>query len=130
MSKICKKGYMEMRKWIYLETLKSVLRRSILHYWSSIAFKCCSFLPSKCFSILKDSSFFSSSFKPLFKNLLNGEYSNLACSAVLGLRPRSAPVRYSYLLKLLEDNADILASFLSKSYCASFYIIFLPKILI
>ena len=25
---------------------------------------------------------------------------------------------YSYLFKLLDDNADILAGFLSKSYCA------------
>ena len=32
MSKICKKGYMEMTKKIYLETLKSALGRSILHY--------------------------------------------------------------------------------------------------
>ena len=36
----------------------------------------------------------------------NGEYSNLACSTVLGLRPRSSPVKYLYLSKLLEDNAD------------------------
>ena len=34
MSKICKKGYMGMRKWIHLETLKSVLGRSILHCFS------------------------------------------------------------------------------------------------
>ena len=32
MSRICKKGYMDMEKWIYLEPLKSVLGRSILHY--------------------------------------------------------------------------------------------------
>ena len=32
--------------------------------------------------------------------------------------------------KLLEDNADILAAFLSKSYCGSFCLIFLFKILI
>ena len=32
MSKICKKGYIEMGKWIYLGPLKSVLGRSILHY--------------------------------------------------------------------------------------------------
>ena len=30
--KYVKKGYMEMRKWIYLVPLKSVLGRSILHY--------------------------------------------------------------------------------------------------
>ena len=31
--KYVKKGYMEMRKWIFLVPLKSVLGRSILHYW-------------------------------------------------------------------------------------------------
>ena len=49
---------------------------------------------------------------------------------VLGLRPRTSPVKYSYLYQLLENNADILAAFLSKSYYASFSIIFLSKILI
>ena len=48
---------------------------------------------------------------------------------MLGLRPKSSLVRYSYLSKLLENNADILAAFLSKSYCASFYIIFCLKLL-
>ena len=52
--------------------------------------------------------------------LPNGEYSSLAYSTVLGLRSKSSPVKYSYLSKLLENNADILAAFLSKSYCASF----------
>ena len=32
MSKICKKGYIEITKKIFLETLKSVLGRSIFHY--------------------------------------------------------------------------------------------------
>ena len=50
--------------------------------------------------------------------LPNGEYSNLACSTVLGFKPKSSPVKYSYLSKLLEDNVDILAAFLSKSYCS------------
>ena len=31
--KYVKKGYMKMKKKIYLETLKSVLGRSILHYY-------------------------------------------------------------------------------------------------
>ena len=31
--KYVKKGYIEMGKWIYLGPLKSVLGRSILHYW-------------------------------------------------------------------------------------------------
>ena len=62
--------------------------------------------------------------------LPNGEYSNLACSIVFGFKHKPLPVKYSYVSRLLEDNADILAAFLSKSYCASFYIIFLFKILI
>ena len=66
----------------------------------------------------------------LLSNVPNGEYSNFAFSAVLGLRPKSSPVKYAYLSKLLEDNANILAAFLSKSYCALFYLIFLFKILI
>ena len=62
--------------------------------------------------------------------LPNGEYSNLACSIVFGFKPKSSPVKYSYLSKLLEDSADILAASLSKSYCASFCLIFLSKIFI
>ena len=31
--KYVKKGYMEMRKWIFLVPLKGALGRSILHYW-------------------------------------------------------------------------------------------------
>ena len=49
---------------------------------------------------------------------------------VLGLRPKSSPVKYSYLSKLLQDNADISAAVLSKSNCVSFCLIFLLKILI
>ena len=79
------------------------------------------------FSLLKSPSFLSTSLKPLLKILRNGEYSNFACSTVLGLRPESSPIRYSYLSKLLEENADISAAFLSKSYCASFCLIFLFK---
>ena len=99
-------------------------------HWSSIAFNCFSFLTSIFFSLLNNPSFWSSLLsKPLVK-LPSGDYSNLACSTVLRLRPKSSPVKYSYLCKLLEDNADVLAAFLSKSYCASFFIIFLRKILI
>ena len=50
---------------------------------------------------------------PLFKILPNGEYSNLACSTVLGFKSKSSQVKYSYLSKLLENNGDILAAFLS-----------------
>ena len=38
--KICKKEYMEMTKKIYLETLKSVLGDSILHYYRSVNANC------------------------------------------------------------------------------------------
>ena len=71
-----------------------------------------------------------SSLNPLLNILPNGKYSNLVCSIVLGLRPKSSPVNNSYLSKFLEDNADILAASLSKSYCGSFCLIFLFKILI
>ena len=66
----------------------------------------------------------------LLSDMPNGEYSNFAFSTVLGLRPKSSPVKYSYLSKFVEDNADILAASQSKSYCASFCLIFLFKILI
>ena len=42
---------------------------------------------------------------------------NIACSIVLGFKPKSSPVNNSYLSKLFEDNADILTASLSKSYC-------------
>ena len=41
-SKICKKGYIEMTKKIYLEPLKSILGRSILHYSPSFKWTKCS----------------------------------------------------------------------------------------
>ena len=79
------------------------------------------FLRSIFFSLFKSPSSLSLSLSnPLLKVLPNREYSNLAYSTVLGLRTKSSPIKYSYLSKLLEDNADILAVFLSKSYCASF----------
>ena len=83
------------------------------------------------FNLFKSPSFLSSSLSnPLLKILPNQEYSNLACSIVYVFKPKASPVKYSYLLKLLEDNADILAALLSKSYYASFCIIFLSKSLI
>ena len=82
------------------------------------------------FYLLKRPSSLSFSLNPLLKIILNGEYSNLACLIVFGFKPRSSPVKYSYLSKLLEDNEDILAAFLSKSYYVSFCRIFLFKILI
>ena len=82
------------------------------------------------FSLLNNPSFLSSSLNPLLNILPNGEYSNFACSKVLGLRFKSSPVNNSYLSNLFEDNADILAVFLSKLYCESLYLIFLFKILI
>ena len=79
------------------------------------------------FNFFKSPSFLSSSLNPLLKTLPYGEYSNFAWSTVLGFKPKSSPVKYSCLSKLLEDNADILAASLSKSYCASFCLIFCVK---
>ena len=81
-------------------------------------FSISSFLSLIFSSLFKSPFFLSSSLRPLLNILPNGEYSDFACSTVLGLRPRYSPVRYSYLSKLLEENADILAAALSKSYCA------------
>ena len=57
-------------------------------------------------SLLSNPSFLSPLSDPLLKILHNREYSNLACSIVPDFKPKSSPVRYSYLSKLLEDNAD------------------------
>ena len=65
----------------------------MLFPWSSIACNCSSFLPSIFFSFFRSPFFLSSSLNPLLKILPNGEYSNFACSTVLGLRPKSSPVR-------------------------------------
>ena len=55
-------------------------------------------------------------FNTLLKTLPNGEYSNLVCSTILGLYPKSSPVKYSCLSSSLDDNAETLAASLSKSY--------------
>ena len=89
-----------------------------------------SFLSLIFSDLLNNPSFLSSSLNPLLNILPNGEYSSFACSTVLGLRPKSSPVNNSYLSKLFQDNADILAASVSKSYCDSFCLIFLFKILI
>ena len=54
----------------------------------------------------------------LFKASPNGEFSNLTFSTTPGLYPKSAPVKYSYLSNSLDNEAEILAAFLSKSYRA------------
>ena len=54
----------------------------------------------------------------LFKASPNGEFSNLTFSTTPGLYPTSAPVKYSYLSNSLDNKAEILAAFLSKSYRA------------
>ena len=51
-------------------------------------------------------------------------------SSNFGLYAKSSLVNYSYLSKLLREYADILAANLSKSYCTSFCLICLSKILI
>ena len=78
--------------------------------------------------------FLSSSKKNFFcllylKTLPNGEYSNLACSTTPGLCPKSSPVRYSYLSNSLDDNVEMLAALLSKSYWAWFVLILSLRIL-
>ena len=92
---------------LFLEVLLVVLNLFISPSFLSLIFS----------SYLNNPSFLSSSLNPLLNILPNGEYSNFACSAVLGLRPKSSPVNKSYLSKLFQDNADILAASLSKSYC-------------
>ena len=93
-----------------------------------VIFSYCSFFSSIFFSLFKSPSFLSSSLSnPLLKILPNVEYSNLACSTVLGLRLRSSPVKYSYLSKLLEDTADMLAASLSKSTVLHFVYFFCLK---
>ena len=48
----------------------------------------------------------------------NLEYSNLVFSNTFGLYPKSTSVKYLYLSRrFLDDNAEILAAFLHKSYC-------------
>ena len=56
-----------------------------------------SFLSSMFFNLFKSPSFLSSSLNPLLKTLLNDEYSNFACSIILGFKPKSSPVNNSYL---------------------------------
>ena len=67
-------------------------------------------------NLLNNPSLLSFLLNPLLKTLPNGEYSNLVCYIVLGFKPKSSPVNNSYLSKLLDDNTDILAASLSKSY--------------
>ena len=42
--------------------------------------------------------------------------SNLAFSTTPAVYPKSLPVKYSYLYSSLDDNAQIFAASLSKSY--------------
>ena len=64
----------------------------------------------------------------LTKNFAQWRIIKFFCSSTLGLYPKSSPVKYSYLLNLPEDNADILAVNLSKSYFAWFALILLSII--
>ena len=75
------------------------------------------FVSSIFFNLFKSPSFLSFSLNPLLNILPNGEYSNFACSIVLGIKPKSSPFNISYLSKLLKESTDILAASLSKSYC-------------
>ena len=60
--------------------------------------------------------FFPFSSSPLLKTLRNGEYTNLAFSTTPGSCPKSSPVKYSYFSNSQNDNAEILAAFLSNFY--------------
>ena len=53
----------------------------------------------------------------------NGEYLNLASSTTPGLYSKSSPAKYSYLFSFLDNNTEILAASLSKSYWAWFALI-------
>ena len=55
-------------------------------------------------------------FNALLKTSPNGQYLNLTFSTTPGLYPKFSPVKYSYLSSSVDDNAEILASSLSKSY--------------
>ena len=59
---------------------------------------------------------FLSFLNPLFKALSNGEYPNLAFSTTAGLYSKFSPVKYSYFSHSPDDNAELLAVSLSKSY--------------
>ena len=61
-----------------------------------------------------------------FSNVLpRGEYVNLASSIILLWSDGNiySPGRYSYLLNLPDDNADIFAAYLFTSYCSFIFII-------
>ena len=68
------------------------------------------------FSLSKRLSFLFLSSNPLLKTLPNGEYLNLASSTTPGLYFKSSPAKYSYLFSFLDNNTEILAASLSKSY--------------
>ena len=53
----------------------------------------------------------------------NGGYSDWAYSTTPGLYLKSLPVKYSYLSNSLDDNAEMWAASLSKSYWAWFVLI-------
>ena len=71
---------------------------------------------SLAFNLFKSPSLLPFSSNCLLKTLPNGENSNLTFSTTPGLYPKSLPVKYSYFSNSPDDNADILAVCLSKSY--------------
>ena len=72
-------------------------------------------MPSILFNLFKSPSFLSFSYNPLLKTLPNREYSNLTFSTIIGLYPKSSPVKYSYFSNLPDDNSEILDASLSES---------------
>ena len=92
-----------------------------------IVFISSSFLSLIFSNLLNNPSFLSSSLNPLLNILPNGEYSNFACSTVPGLGSKFSPLSSSYLSKLFEDNADILATSLLNHTVIHFALFFCLK---
>ena len=69
-----------------------------------------------------------------FHSLPNNNYSNLFIAATFSGKPfcvkTSLPVKNSYLLTFTDDNAEMLAFYLSKSYWAFFHSILLSIVLV
>ena len=68
------------------------------------------------FKFSKSLPFLSFSSNPSLNTLPYRGYSNLAFSTTCGLYPKSSPVKYPYLYNLPDDNPEMLATSLCKSY--------------
>ena len=77
--------YINLLLWLFVLFLEALLVALNLFISSS-------FLSLIFSNLLNNPSFLSSSLNPLLNILPNGEYSNFACSIVLGFKPKSSPV--------------------------------------